>query len=401
MKKFEFKGDWETLIDSEYFCQLKSEIFFRLDSGIESRRINYHLLRSKKITLIISDERNDNIEPEQEQLNTINYILNNEKEIYNKVFESFKNKIVEAFKSYPYFPFEDQTFHLIERIEQLPNHLGINDITITNFYDGNYALFTINFEFDGDFEHGLSMVFNRDKFLRHDEIGSISYEGLVSDEHYKMMVEIWNTKPEYKFYEINEKYGKNKPWKQEANWKYISGLIKNENDEELITLIEQGKIKADEKLGYLTITEYAASQGKYEILKYLISKGWDLGKSIPCSLHSLETIEFLLKNNANIDELNHEGVSSLYNEIYKYSMAKDNYRFQNNRDERRALIHIAEMEKHKSMIISLLKFGANPHSCDMENRNYKQLLLKRWNEDYLKSSGIFTDLNDFIQNQKE
>ncbi len=401
MKSFEFKGDWETSIDSDYFCELKSEIFFRLDSGIESKRINYHLLRNKKIVLIISDERNDNIEPEQEQLNTINYILNNEKGIYHKAFESFKNKIVEEFKSYPYFSFEDQTFHLIERIEQLPNHLGIYDITISNFYVDDYALFTLNFEFDGDFEHGLCMVFNKDKFLRHDEIGSLSYEGLVNDEQYKKMVEIWNTKRKNIFYDINAKFGKNKPWKQEANWNYITSLIKNDNDKELITLIEQGKIKKDEKLGYLKITEYAASQSKHEILKYLISKGWDLGKSIPLSIYNLETLEFLLKNNANIDELNHEAFTSLYSEIDKFSMAKNNYNFQKNRDERRTLIHLEEMEKHKEMIISLLKLGADPHNCDLEHRNYKQLLLKRWNEDYLNSSGIFTELNAIIQNETE
>lgn len=399
MKKFEFKGDWETSIESDYFWQLNSEFFFRLDSGIESRRIKYQLLQNRKIKLIICDERNDNIDPEPEQLNTINYILNNEEEIYNKVFESFKNKIVEDFISYPFLLLDGQTFHLIERIEQLPNHLGINDITITNFYDADYALFTINFEFDGNYENGLSMVFNRDKFLIHDEKSMLSYQGLVSDQQYKKKAEIWYSKPMNKFYEIDEKFGKNKPWKQEANWNYIRCLINSENNRELITLIDQGKIKTNEKMDCLTITEYAASVGKHEILKYFISKGWDLGKSIPSSLHNLETLEFLLKNNANIDELNHNGVTSLFSEIYKFSIAKQNFEFQIDRDERRILVHLEEMERHKSLIIQLLKFGADPYNFDMQNRSYKELLLKSWNEEFLNISGIFKELNEIIQKE--
>lgn len=401
MKKFEFKGDWETSFDSDFFWQLKSEKFFRLDSGIESARINYQLLQNRKITLIICDERNDNIGPEPEQLNTINYILNNEEEIYNKVFESFKNKIVEEAISYPFLLLDGQTFHLIERIEQLPNHLGINDITITNFYDADYALFTINFEFDGNYQNGLSMVFNREKFLRHDEKNMLSYQGLVSDQEYKKMVEIWYSKPENKFFEINEKFGKNKPWKQEANWKYIKYLINSENNKELITLIDQGKISPKEKMDCLTMIEYAANQGKYEILKYFISRGWDLGKSIPCSLHNLETLEFLLNNNANIDELNHKGVTSLFSEIYKFSNSKQNYEFQINIDDSKILANLEEMEYHKSQIIRLLKLGADPYNCDIQNRSYKDLLLQSWNEDFLNISGIFKELDAIIQKEIE
>jgi hypothetical protein len=35
----------------------------------------------------------------------------------------------------------------------------------------------------------------------------------------------------------------------------------------------------------------------------------------------------------------------------------------------------------------------------MQNRSYKELLLKSWNEEFLNISGIFKELNEIIQKE--
>jgi hypothetical protein len=400
MKKFEFKGDWETSIDSDYFSLLKSEIFFRSDSGIESRRINYHLLRSKKIALIICDEKNDNIEPEPQQINTINYILNHEEEIYNKVFESFKNKIVNVFKSSPYFPSEDQTFHLIERIEQLPNHLGINDITITNFYDNDYALFTINFEFDGDFEHGLCMVFNRDIFLKHDEIGSLSFEGLVEQKAYDNLIKKWNNNLNIKFYSKHPVFLSYKLCHKRVNTSFLLGLLDQNEIQIIIELIETGEIQVNEALGEdgETLIELACKKGSIRLINYLNDMDCKFYDSITKSHYSEHIMRHIVNLGANVDFIskrylmNYKGnkmTTLLFKEIYDslWSHADLISKIKSFPDRQNDVNKLQNVINQQDKNISLLlELGSNPENCDGLGSSWKTLLLKQWEPEILNKN---------------
>lgn len=405
MKEFSFNGDWRTTIESNWLCKLRSDKFYKPDSHLEWRRNLYKTLHSGKVVLHITDEINENIEPEKEQSNTINYILNNEEKIFNKIYEVFKNNVIKYFLSYEHYPMEDQTFHLIKSIEELPNHLGLNEISISNCYKDGYALYVLNFEFDGDDEHGLCMVFQKDEFLRHDEIGGLSFEGLIDKIEYDDLVRRWNIRPDKKFYPLNSKYKKNKPWRQRANESYIKHLLHEKDNKEIIKLINEGKIIKDEKIGtgHGSLFEFAAGYGNHEILDYLFEREWNPGQAVAfCTRGQFrkETINLLVQKGANIDTFTIEGHSPLYNEIYNYAQAKSNFKYQKHRDQQRAEKHLEEIKKHRDQIEFLFQLGANPSQCDQEGNSYKVLLLKRWNEDYMKSSGTFKELDEIFNPSK-
>lgn len=403
MNKFEFNGDWKIKIDSKWFCNLRSELFFPRNSGLHWKQEVYNSLSNGKIIVEINDERNDNIEPEIQQINTINYIIENEELIYKNVFNAFKNKVVEDYKSYEYYPIEEQTFHLIQSIDQLPNHLGLIDVTITLCYESDYAFYILNFEFDGDWEHGLSMIFNRNQFLSYGETGSVSYKEYISDEKYEDLIRKINKSPENKFYSINNKFGKNKPWKNEANEYFIKKLIRDGLNEEIFNLIEQDFITKNERIGtgYATLMEYAASYGNIAVLEYLISRNWEFGRSISfCCYEQFkeETIQFLAENDADIDIISPSGKTSLYNEIYNFIDSNGKYSYNKKYEkDQLAEINLKDILKFKNNIIFLLKLGANPYSCDIEGNDYKAILGKVYDIKNLELSEFFIELEKTVE----
>ena len=46
-----------------------------------------------------------------------------------------------------------------------------------------------------------------------------------------------------------------------------------------------------------------------------------------------------------------------------------------------------------------IELGANPEYCNADKENYKQILRKKWREEFLISSGIYKNIDNLIMNK--
>ena len=184
MKTFEFKGEFQDLIESQFFCALNSDKFFKY----ESLKTHQEELQSGNVKLHITDERIIDYDPAIEQINAINHFLNNEEIIYQQVYKVVKEKILPNEKSYysqdDYNAEElDWWFPELKSIEDLQQVLGFRTLRIDILYRKQIALTYFDFEFSADEEHGLTLVFEGNKFLDYGPFGGFDPQNMLSLIH--------------------------------------------------------------------------------------------------------------------------------------------------------------------------------------------------------------------------
>jgi len=253
MKKYQFKGKWQDEIELEYFPNLNSDKFF----GSDGRKSHKNLLLNNKIPIIITDERTLDPDPIKEQINAINYILNNENKIYQSIYTNLKEIIIPNEKKNN-IDLEDEDEDVIEywypelnSIVDMEKALGIISIEIDFQYRNKIAWTKYLFEFSAEEEHGLSMVFEKDKFLNHGTIGGYSHAGIITKEESTNYYNKFEEPRPIQIYQPNSKYGVLKPWQKSANNFYPTGILREGRKDELIKYLNENPQIALKKIDNL------------------------------------------------------------------------------------------------------------------------------------------------------
>lgn len=273
MKKYNFDGNWNTKIKLPLISKLSSPEIFNPTSHLFWIRTKYEELQNSLVEVKFFDKKNENEYPEENQISAIEYILNNEDEIYNSIYEVVRDII------YPYFEeLSGENLHQyypLKKIEDLPSVLGIRDIGIEYYIDKKIGWTTFNFSFMGDQEHGLSLLFEGKKFLKHDSVYEMVYDGLISKDQFDSYINELNKQMPLKLYYPNPEKKYFKPWQLLKSKEYLLQLLFEKKYEEFRKLISRKDFDLNLKFPELDypLIEEVIKIGELEMAKYLYENG--------------------------------------------------------------------------------------------------------------------------------
>lgn len=102
-------------------------------------------------------------EPAVEQLNAINYIKENQQELINILYNYTKNVLYPEHMKL--IDIDEISFPIVHGPHELYKTLGIRTIYVFPQSKEDIAYVMIDFEFTGDFEHGVHIVFHKSRIL--------------------------------------------------------------------------------------------------------------------------------------------------------------------------------------------------------------------------------------------
>lgn len=251
MRTFEFKSEWFTDIKLEKLSTINY-------SSFSPKKDNNSLVR-----ILIIDERDYNPYPTTEQIFAIEYIMNNQDEIYYSIYKALKNIIypIDSCNS------EDEVPSL-NSINDMNKIIGLNGIFIDIHSNAGMAWTNYYFDYHFDTEHGLNMVFQGNKFLDFGQIGGLTYENIMSKEDFNTYVERLNVRHSLQIHKPNPITNKLKPWQINENEYFPFGLIHANRIEDLIEYLKNYPEQKIKKLDRLI--EIAQLNQKYEFEKELL-----------------------------------------------------------------------------------------------------------------------------------
>jgi hypothetical protein len=102
-------------------------------------------------------------DPTAEQLNAINYIKENQQELINILYNYTKNVLYPEHMQF--IDVDEISFPVIHGPHELYKTLGIQTIYVFPQSREDVAYVMIDFEFTGDFEHGVHIAFHKSRIL--------------------------------------------------------------------------------------------------------------------------------------------------------------------------------------------------------------------------------------------
>jgi len=274
--------------------------------------------------------------------------LNNEQKIYHEIYTNLKETI------YPYYSelIEDniQEYAPLNKIEDLPNVLGLVQIQVNLMSKNEMAWSTYMFEWKGEEEHGLSMLFEGSKFLKHDGAGDMWYDGVIPENELELLRKESRKQMPKKLYYPNLKLRSYKPWQLQQSINYLLDLLKDDKFEEFKAIVSEDDFDKNQKF----------PQDGFPILEHVVSKGFlnagkllfELGANLTGMMHfgnpyyeNSYRIEFINMVEGNLDEINELEETLLTNYI---NIACREYKFKD----------LNKIELYERHIKLLLKYGA-------------------------------------------
>lgn len=396
---FEFNGDWKFDLELEELSKLHSDNWFSSEKQIAHKT----KLNNGLVPFQIIDTRNYEPDPTYGQIQTIDFIINNQHQILESLYQEIKNQInpwyAEACGEYDWIP-------KLESKLDLGLHLGIHNIQVLPDEKEHLCYYRIDAEYIGDQEHGLALVLHENEVIGHSGLGSMGYECISEDLNldkeavFKKHLALQDFGRNMVHQPIS-KYGKLKPWQEEATEDYLRQLLYQKRNDEFIKVVEESKWDINHRFQSLgnNCVDLAAYGNNAEMIEYLIKRDADISKSIlQCTNHKInkEAIRCLVKHGANIDQMGYWEVTALKNQIFNYVnqlSTVDRYK----RDKHERLEDaINQLEEYKDKLLFYIEMGANPNSLDKYGNDFKTLLRKRWNEDYLVRHRIFEKIENLI-----
>jgi len=368
MIQYEFERNWNPKIHVTTLSKLGSSDMFKADHRLNWIRTLYEDHQLNKVQFRIEAAKNENDVPEKSQLNAINYILNNEKKIYQSIYENLIQVV------YPYYSelYEEdlQEYAPLSKIDNLPKVLGLVEITVNLMNQNDTAWCTYMFQWKGEEEHGLSMLFEGSKFLKHSGAGDMWFNEIVPKEELETLRKEWNIQMPKKMYYPNQELRSYKPWQLQSTLNYLLNLLKENKIDEFKNLVAQEEFDVNQKFpadGFPLIEE-VVRKGFFEAGKYL----FDMGAKIDGLMHfgnpyyeNTYRIEFVHSVNGNINETNEENLSLLEKYL---TIAKREYRFKK----------LEAMDLYEKHIKLLLKYGSKIEDKEKFENVLKDMNL--WND---------------------
>ncbi|MEH0154766.1 hypothetical protein V6R21_11545 [Limibacter armeniacum] len=247
MEKFTFVGDWEF-------------------------KLKLDLLSSDQIDCRINDVKDENPNPEIEQINSVNYLISNQGEILTGICQALKEKFIPTFNS---LVDDDQ-----EQIPTNQNDKELYDkelypgrIIISNIYKDNYAYVLLSFgSTQIDPEHGISFIFHKNRYVgsdddfkeAHEELG-FNYKKILQDISAKNQAQFDNK--DYNFHEPKSESVTLKPWQIQENRIYPYRLLQTNQPEKFIDFMENKGIHLE--LDISSLKNVAENQGLKKVSDFL------------------------------------------------------------------------------------------------------------------------------------
>lgn len=298
--KYTFDGNWNKKLELSSFNQL----LFENDNSF--------------IEIIIRDFLDDEIEPFQEQINTINFIIENQEKIVHKLLDKIWLSWQEIYTDYSIADYNE--FPEIKDKQDLKNIIGIRTIYIHPLHKDGYSYYGLEGNCMWDEEHGLGFVIHKERIIEFGGAEEADAGGRESNDNPD------NTRPNQpiipKLYKAHPIFKSYKPAHKQANVDYPHILIERHLNNEF-----QEYLKFNSNVDFIhpedwqkrTYLKTACMCNNEEIFEILIGTATNFSNAIYSS-HKRKNIKFLeklIEKGANIHETHH-GTSILSDAVEQH-----------------------------------------------------------------------------------
>jgi hypothetical protein len=347
---FNFTGDWEFILELPELVAYFSETSTSSHDPI------------KKIRVEIQDDLSENPDPNLEQLNTLQYILENQKLIAEKACIKVLEQMPQIIRDYNLEAERDHENLTIDDIKEL---VRVTSVYIQIDIKEGYAYYDLFCNCQWDEEHGLNLLFWKDNPIWMGQSdGSSGWEAIKDNGTYDQVVAAQKNfvpaKP--KLFVPHPKYGKLKPSQEFANKSYALNLMRQNMYVEFIEYINQ----SDTEQGKLQeLFRDALQSNRTEIIQFLEPKV-KLDGLIHWFWKSSSIIDYLLKKGVSINETDHYQKTILAKAMFEFRYLltiREEYKLRNPG----ATISNEHIEKCKQDILWLISKGADVNHKSIES----------------------------------
>jgi hypothetical protein len=347
---FKLNGDWS--------YEIELPAFF----GFQERRGPYASISSEMpanglVTIEFEDDLSDNPDPYVEQLNTLDFIFNNQEKIVHAIIEKIL-QIPEIRRSNRRN--EKKYQHI--KYETVKSAMGIAAIIIKTVSKDYFSYYDIVCGCDWE-KNGLNFLFHNERIVSLKTNTGISrWDALKDNGTY----ELFRNKPHQiiipQKYTAHPKYNKLKPSQKFANDSYEHSLIAGQLNEKFKNEVENGTIDINGKYESHTFLELAYWFKNNELIEYLLSKKADIRYALHECVnyaYSEEALDLLLKHGADINACDVNGKTIIYKLVSSLLYwIDDQYKFSNSTEFEQPF---ESPENFKQKIYHFIRLGADPN----------------------------------------
>lgn len=315
---FQFNGNWSFLLSLPGLAALNHESFLPRDS----QNALHTQLQNGLVGVTIEDAHTSDPDPLPEQVHTINWLQQNEAAVLQTLFVSLRDVI------YPYYKTlmdaDDESFPPLETIADLKRAIGVPFVEISTWHREGLAYMSLSVQFSADAEHGLCFVLHGNRLIDYGDVGGVDFRRVAEDcgVDYESFLDRENQRDlerELQLYTPHPKYGKLKPWQEQANHYYPFGLLHNNRPADLKQYLETHPEIV--KLDGSRLLAVAILHQRNEIIDLLLPL--PLPTRYPALIQAVENMDSTLMQriiNAGQDVNEEAGNrSALYNLVWKYN----------------------------------------------------------------------------------
>lgn len=378
--KFEFTGEWKFDYPLPRLSKLQDTHWYS-----KPQESSQHLkLNAGLVPIEIVDRRDNDPDPMDSQLKTLAYLRDNEAAIVEALYKAVKEIINPEHVGYS----GDDWLKPLDGIKDLGKTIRIDQIQIQLDEKNGMSYYALMCEYIGDYEHGLVITMYQEDYIGSAGSWEVDYEGIAQHrggytEAEREVNIALSQSGEGMLHLRDEKYGKLKPWQVDANSNYLSRLIKDvANNDLIIGFIEKGDLDIN-----IPISSYwgdglvgLANHFKNDFMvDYFLNNGASIGKlifSYTKNNFDPDKLDYFLSKGANIDVFDFYGKTILFDAIYQYCSAHiKTFRV---RDETAKEGFQKILEQKRIEIEYFLSKGANPNKCNTSGQDYRAILTESW-----------------------
>ena len=378
--QFKFSGEWKFDFPLAQFSKLQDLHWY----SRPNESSHYSKLNKGLVPIEIVDRRDDDPDPMDCQLNTLFYLRDNETEVVKALYKAVKEIINPEHVGYS----GDDWLKPLNSVKDLGKTIRLDQIQIQLDEKDGVSYYALMCEYIGDYEHGLVITMYKDEYIGSAGSWEVDYEGIAKHRGGYSEVErttnmALSNSGEDLLHLPHEKYGKLKPWQIDANGSYLSRLMKDHsNNDMIINYIERGDLDVNIPIssywgdGLVGLANYSKNDF---LLNYFLDNGASVGKLIFAytdNNFNQEKLDYFLSKGADIDTFNFYGHTILFDAINKYCSA--HIRTFRVRDDKLIEELRGSMKKKQEQIEYLLSKGADPEKCNTSGQGYRTILTKSW-----------------------
>lgn len=236
MELFTFNGDWNTTILLPIFSK-------KLDNPSFGHHMDKEIKAQDRFRMRIVDTEDDSPEPTAAQMAAIWFVQQHQEDLLKSVFEYHQSVLFPHFKEVTGFSAEEnpEFYPPFETVANLKNVVGFSELIIETLEKDGLAYFTLGFDWLLDQEHGLCVQMHGIRVIGHGGWGNLDGQKILEDlginpqeqqgnEHEADQSKVSQDRiKSMGIYQPNSKYGKLKPWQEDANRYYPFGLLHDDD----------------------------------------------------------------------------------------------------------------------------------------------------------------------------